>query len=331
MLVGGALMRVAGIFLIVVGIIWILIAFNMDTSVASGSDEFGNGRVENIGLIAQRQSHLFVAGLTTLVGVLLTIWGGRSGNHTALVPAPSLAHPNIEPPSERDLQQDSYRLWLAEKYSVKRNEVFDRFVIQHQTYPSLDEALAAAHANEVQAVREADEREESARIAREEWLARDLVRSEQNAKFFKKVGLGALAAATLASPFIYLSAKESLVLQEQRELAERKRMDDLLAGWGIVSNKTWLRLENQKPETVWCDGRKGTVVELTAEQAPQELIAELDRQLGNSIDPYASIVPKESTFARIYAAKEKRGSIHVTAFGGPSRTNAYLCIEPSIK
>jgi hypothetical protein len=34
---------------------------------------------------------------------------------------------------ERYLSQDAYRLWLADEYQIKRNDVFDRFVMGDAT------------------------------------------------------------------------------------------------------------------------------------------------------------------------------------------------------
>jgi len=143
-------MRNLGYAMVAIGVVWLLIAFNMETSVpTSGGGYYGlPDRVENIGLIAQRQNHLIVASLITLIGVLLAIFGGQ----IKLAPANTAAAPAIvsdEPAIDRDLTSDAYRLWLAERYQVQRNELFDKFVFDSKTYATLDDALAAAHAVEL--------------------------------------------------------------------------------------------------------------------------------------------------------------------------------------
>ncbi|MDX7993258.1 hypothetical protein [Xenorhabdus littoralis] len=66
-------MKGFGIFLLVIGVIAIFASFNMDVSVATG---YG-GRVNNIGLVAQRQNFLLISCFVALSGLLLTIFGGR--------------------------------------------------------------------------------------------------------------------------------------------------------------------------------------------------------------------------------------------------------------
>ncbi|MBI6548621.1 hypothetical protein [Xenorhabdus lircayensis] len=66
-------MKNFGFFLLVIGVIAIFVSLNMDVSVATG---YG-GRVNNIGLVAQRQNFLLISCFVALCGLLLTIFGGR--------------------------------------------------------------------------------------------------------------------------------------------------------------------------------------------------------------------------------------------------------------
>jgi hypothetical protein len=43
---------------------------------------------------------------------------------------------------ERSFTSDAYRLWLADRYKIQRNDVFDRFVTGERTFETLDAALA---------------------------------------------------------------------------------------------------------------------------------------------------------------------------------------------
>ena len=63
-------MRRLGIFLVVTGLLWLLAALAMDTTVSTVS-----GRVHNIGLLAERSNHLFLGSLCTLVGALFAVFG----------------------------------------------------------------------------------------------------------------------------------------------------------------------------------------------------------------------------------------------------------------
>jgi len=69
-------MRLLGLIVIGIGLIWAVIAFQMSTSVMVGHSSIGSGEysiasVNNIGLLQERSNHLLLAGLTVLVGVVL--------------------------------------------------------------------------------------------------------------------------------------------------------------------------------------------------------------------------------------------------------------------
>ena len=102
-------MRGLGIFLVVAGIIWALIAFNMDTTVTTESQSYGSGEyaidvpsmtVNNLGLMETRRNNLMFAGLTILVGVVLVGFGSLSkksaATDTGLKACPFCAEP-IQP------------------------------------------------------------------------------------------------------------------------------------------------------------------------------------------------------------------------------------------
>lgn len=67
-------MKTLGYVALVVGFIWLLVAFNLDTSVSTG---YGT-RVNNIGLMASKQNHIVIGAFITLCGLLMTIFGKRS-------------------------------------------------------------------------------------------------------------------------------------------------------------------------------------------------------------------------------------------------------------
>lgn len=66
-------MKGFGIFLVIVGIVWALIAFSMDTSVSTAY-----GSVNNLGLMKAQSNNLMFAGLTILAGVVLIGFGSSS-------------------------------------------------------------------------------------------------------------------------------------------------------------------------------------------------------------------------------------------------------------
>ena len=71
-------MRNFGYFVLVVGMFCIVGALAMDVSVSSGV-----GRVNNIGLMAERQNLILIGGLMLLVGVIMAVAGKRQAEMVA--------------------------------------------------------------------------------------------------------------------------------------------------------------------------------------------------------------------------------------------------------
>jgi hypothetical protein len=63
---------VLGASFLVVGLVWLVAALNMDVSVSTG---LWGDRVVNLGLMSRRQAHLIVAGVITLLGGVLLGFG----------------------------------------------------------------------------------------------------------------------------------------------------------------------------------------------------------------------------------------------------------------
>lgn len=85
-------MKQLGVILVVLGLIGGGIAYSMPTTVPSRF-----GEVVNINLIESRRNHLMMAGLTTLVGVILYGFGSVSvRSHATLRPCPVCAE-EIQP------------------------------------------------------------------------------------------------------------------------------------------------------------------------------------------------------------------------------------------
>lgn len=144
------------------GVIYLIIALNMDVSVSTSSTyvpgygSVGGGEVANLDLMARRQNHVIVASLITLIGVLMGIFG-KSISAVSEGTSTDTPRARAEFEGERDLSSDGYRLWLANKYGVARNDVFDRFVMAEQTFETLDDALLSAHNTELEEQRQAKE------------------------------------------------------------------------------------------------------------------------------------------------------------------------------
>ena len=65
-------MKGFGTFALIVGICWVVFALSMDVSVATGM-----GRVNNLGLMADRQVHAIVGGMIALAGLVMMLLGGK--------------------------------------------------------------------------------------------------------------------------------------------------------------------------------------------------------------------------------------------------------------
>ena len=49
---------------------------------------------------------------------------------------------------EADLESDSYRIWLAKKYQIKKNDLFEKYECKEQLFETLQDALLFAHEQE---------------------------------------------------------------------------------------------------------------------------------------------------------------------------------------
>lgn len=67
-------MRGWGILGLIVGGVWLMFAFSMETTVSTGL----GGRVNNIGLIATQQKHLLISLFVIIVSVLMVVFGKQA-------------------------------------------------------------------------------------------------------------------------------------------------------------------------------------------------------------------------------------------------------------
>lgn len=75
-------MKGFGTFILIVEVCWLVFALSMDVSVSTGL-----GRVNNLGLMADRQLHAIVGGMIALAGLIMLIFGGRAAATTISAPA----------------------------------------------------------------------------------------------------------------------------------------------------------------------------------------------------------------------------------------------------
>lgn len=234
-------MREWGYLVLGSGILYLIIAFNLDVTVSTsptyvpGLGSVGEyGEVVNFDLIERRRNHLIVAGLLTLIGAMMAIFGGAQQSATQKESAVAKPRRPSNFDGERDLSSDAYRLWLAEHYGIERNSVFDRFVMVDQTFDSLDAALAEAHdrelaiilaAQEAQAQREAD-RQAQLDLQAEAKERADAQWEEDKPKFI--VGSILILALAIGAFWLFAETPEErearLAVEEAERASERQAL-----------------------------------------------------------------------------------------------------------
>lgn len=134
-------MRFIWIFCVTFGCLLALYAFNYETTVVSA----GGMRVNNIGLIAERQNLMMLAVCAIVVGTMIAIRsktnkGGSTSEHST---SPVGTYPVMESfyEGERDLSSGPYKLYLVTKFGISKNETLEQFVSSGELFNSLDEAL----------------------------------------------------------------------------------------------------------------------------------------------------------------------------------------------
>lgn len=133
-------MQIAGMVLIIIGLLWLLLAWNMDVSVSTGGRSIGDyyipsSRVVNVGLMDDRRNQLMLGGLITLAGVILLGFGSlRVAGASTPPPAPVPS----EPPCARDLSLEPYKLWLVARYAIVRNETLAAYVCGDKLFTTVD-------------------------------------------------------------------------------------------------------------------------------------------------------------------------------------------------
>ncbi|WP_152666175.1 hypothetical protein [Pseudomonas abietaniphila] len=70
-------MRVFGMFVLVIAVLLLIVAMSMDVTVTTGI-----GRVNNFGLMAERQNLMMFGGIALIAALLMVIFGGRSKSNS---------------------------------------------------------------------------------------------------------------------------------------------------------------------------------------------------------------------------------------------------------
>lgn len=134
-------MRFIWIFCVTFGCLLALYALNYETTVVSA----GGVRVNNIGLIAERQNLMMLAVCAIVVGTMIALRSkpSKGGNTAEHVTSQGGTHPVMESfyEGERDLSSGPYKLYLVTKFGISKNETLGQFVSCGELFNSLEEAL----------------------------------------------------------------------------------------------------------------------------------------------------------------------------------------------
>jgi hypothetical protein len=125
----------------------VFFAFVFDTSVYAG-----NGiRVNNLGLMQDRQTGLIVSALIAALGVVIIFLPQKNESGSDLGTSTAPTNPSKSNWSkERNIGSDEYQIYLVKKYGIEKNEVLGKFIADGKSYESVADALAAAHAKDVE-------------------------------------------------------------------------------------------------------------------------------------------------------------------------------------
>jgi hypothetical protein len=249
-------MKMIGVIAFIIGAIWIIFAINIDVTVPAGE----LGRVNNIGLMNDKQNNIIIGGFLIIAGGIITGFASlrNSSNLAAKNSPPTLPSAPVEPPCERDLTLDAYKLWLVSRFNIQRNEVLGSFVCEDTIHSSLDGALEFAHSIEQKRVAEIAEQKAAKELAHKRFEADFAAKRAAEDRAVRKFGpMVAIALAAIIGV--------SMLLGYIGEQAARAKANAALAPLGIIvpSNVGDLKtfaVGADGTDAALCRNRGGTVV-----------------------------------------------------------------------
>jgi hypothetical protein len=214
---------------------------------------------------------------------------------------------------EINLTSDPYRLWLADRYEIQRNELFDRFVIKDQTFDTLDAALACAYdleAARIESARLDNERllaERSARLEAKR-IANERAAADWERDKPKAILALVISASVLAAFFMwaYIKAGE-IEVQKTKAAAELLTKFEREFGVEVPENaiNVELKADAGYEYRFWCEGAKnGKVLSFYSASSPEEIAGSFTKQLGSGEPMYGSLFDTGENFNTIWKKKD---------------------------
>ena len=234
---------------------------------------------------------------------------------------------------EINLTSDPYRLWLADRYEIQRNELFDRFVIKDQTFDTLDAALSYAYDLEAARI-------ESARLDNERLLAERSARleakriaNEKAAADWEKDKPKAILALVISASVLAAFVMWAYIRAGEIEAQKTKAAAELLAkfegefGVEIPKNAERVELKVVKglDSRIWCEGaNNGKMLSFYSASSPKEIAGSFTKQLGSGEPMYSSLFDAGENFNTIWKKKNASYVLSMTPFKTNSSVN--LCV-----
>ena len=224
---------------------------------------------------------------------------------------------------ERRFTSVPYRLWLADRYQIQRNDVFERFVLQDKIFETLDAALAHAYDLE-NAKQERQARELSARIESAGIEAEKAAVERQKDKRNNLIGwiVVVIFFSVMFLLFLHESSKKTArEIQEKSELSAKLKNE---FGFEIPENADrveWTMAEGG--DGFWCKGAdNGKLLTFFSNSSPKEIAANFTKQLGSG-NPM-SLYDKGESFNTTW--KKKNTTYFLTIVEGEPMSNAFFCL-----
>ena len=234
---------------------------------------------------------------------------------------------------EISFTSDPYRLWLADRYQIQRNELFDRFVIKDQTFETLDAALA--HAYDVEAARMESVRLDKERLlaARTASLEAKRIAADRAAADWEKDKPKTILGFVIFASILVALCTWAIIEAEEIETQKTKAATELLAkfegefGVEIPENAERVELEvaDGEDSTTWCEGAiDGKMVSFSTNSSPKEIAGSFSEQLGSGEPKYGSLFDKGENFSTIWKKKNATYVLNIIEF--QPNSSVYLCV-----
>lgn len=224
---------------------------------------------------------------------------------------------------ERSFTSDPYRLWLADRYLIKRNDVFDRFVLQDKTFETLDAALAYAHDLET-AKQEREMLELSARIEIARIEAEKAAVERQKDKRNNLIGWVVVVIFFAGMFLVFLNEGRKQTAREAQEKSELSAKLKNEFGFEIPENADriqWTKAEGG--DSYWCKGAdNGKLLIFFSKSSPKEITENFTKQLGAGSP--MSLYNKGESFNTTW--KKKNITYFLTIVEGEPMSNAFFCL-----